>query len=192
MLNIVLFGPPGAGKGTQAELIKQTYQLIHISTGVVFRHNIENKTTLGEKAKNYIDKGELVPDQITIAMLKEEVLKHPKAKGFIFDGYPRTIDQANSLDQFLAQLDTSVTACIALEVGDEILINRLLERGKTSGRVDDQNEDKIRIRFIEYNKKTAVLKDFYQKQKIYHPISGVGKISEITDRLRTLIDGFAK
>ncbi len=188
MTNLVLFGPPGAGKGTQAEVLKDTYNLIHISTGVVFRHNITNQTELGKLAKSYIDAGDLVPDQVTIDMLRSEVEANPDAKGFIFDGFPRTQAQAAALDELLESMNTSVSGCVALEVDTELLVQRLLERGKTSGRSDDQDESKIRNRFDEYNQKTAILKDYYQGQDKFYAVDGVGDIPEITARLCDVID----
>ena len=188
MKNIVLFGPPGAGKGTQAELLKNKYDLVHISTGDVFRFNIKNQTELGMLAKSYMDKGDLVPDEVTIDMLEAEVDKNPDANGFIFDGFPRTEDQANALDTFLAKKNEGINAMIALEVPEDLLVTRLLERGKTSGRPDDQDETKIRNRFNEYNLKTAVLKDYYAAQNKFHGVDGVGSIEEITHRLSAVID----
>ena len=188
MTNIVLFGPPGAGKGTQATLLKEKYGLIHISTGDVFRYNIKNKTELGILAKSYMDDGNLVPDEITINMLEAEVDKTPNAKGFIFDGFPRTKSQAKALDEFLAKKGEIIDGMVALEVSEDLLVERLLERGKTSGRPDDQDEEKIRNRFNEYNNKTAVLKDYYAKQNKYFGADGVGTIKEITIRLSEVID----
>lgn len=188
MKNIVLFGPPGAGKGTQAEVLKSKYDLIHISTGDVFRFNIKNETDLGKLAKSYIDNGDLVPDQVTIDMLKAEVEKNPAAKGFIFDGFPRTESQAASLDAFLKEKNTSISGMVALEVPENLLVERLLNRGKTSGRADDQDETKIRNRFNEYETKTAILKDYYQKQHKYFGVDGVGSIDEITKKLQAVID----
>ena len=188
MKNIVLFGPPGAGKGTQADLLKNKYNLIHISTGDVFRFNIQNKTELGMLAKSYMDNGDLVPDQVTIDMLKAEVNKHPDANGFIFDGFPRTESQAESLDAFLKEKNTSISGMLALEVPENVLVERLLNRGKTSGRSDDQDESKIRNRFNEYESKTAILKDYYQKQNKYFGIDGVGSINDITSKLEEVID----
>lgn len=188
MTNIVLFGPPGAGKGTQAELLKEKYQLIHISTGDVFRQNIKNKTKLGVQAKTFMDKGDLVPDEITINMLKAEVEKNEKAKGFIFDGFPRTKLQAKALDSFLEEKKQTINAMIALEVPEDLLVERILNRGKTSGRTDDQDEEKIRNRFNEYNTKTAVLKDYYYAQNKYFGVDGVGTIPQITERLCAVFD----
>jgi adenylate kinase len=189
MINIVLFGKPGAGKGTQANFLKEKYGLKHISTGDVFRHNIKNGTELGKLAQSYIDKGDLVPDEVTIKMLQEEVEQAAEAPGFIFDGFPRTTAQAEALDHFLEMRDMKIDATIALEAEDDVLLERLLERGKVSGRSDDQDEGKIRNRFAEYNEKTAPLKAFYQGQGKFHSVNGVGAIEEITDRLSRVIDG---
>ncbi|WP_377716337.1 adenylate kinase [Pseudofulvibacter geojedonensis] len=188
MTNIVLFGKPGAGKGTQAEVLKEKYDLIHLSTGDIFRFNMKNDTELGKLAKSYINKGDLVPDEVTINMLKSEVEKHTDANGFLFDGFPRTTPQAEALDAFLATKEWKVTATIALEADDEVLVQRLLERGKTSGRADDQDEAKIRNRYEEYNEKTAPLIDFYQGQGKFHSVNGIGEIEEVTSRLSEVID----
>ena len=188
MTNLVLFGPPGAGKGTQATILKDKYQLIHISTGDVFRFNIKNKTELGLSAKSFIDKGQLVPDEVTINMLKAEVEKNAGANGFIFDGFPRTEAQAEALSNYLESLDTEVHAMIALEVEDEVLVKRLLEREKTSGRADDADEKVIRNRIKVYYDETAILKNYYQKQDKYYGVDGVGNIEEITERLSKVID----
>ena len=188
MKNIVLFGPPGAGKGTQAELLKEKYNLVHISTGDVFRFNIKNETELGILAKKYIDEGELVPDEVTINMLKAEVNKNTEANGFIFDGFPRTEDQAKALDEFLAEKNERINGMVALEVPEDLLVERILERGKTSGRSDDTDEEKIRNRFNEYNTKTAVLKDYYNVQGNFYGVNGVGSIEDITKRLADVFD----
>ena len=188
MTNLVLFGKPGAGKGTQAAFLKDKYNLVHISTGDIFRYNIKNETKLGKLAQSYMDKGDLVPDEVTIQMLQEEVEKNPNAEGFIFDGFPRTIAQAEALDAFLSSKGMRIHGTLALEADDEILIKRLVERGKVSGRTDDQDEEKIRNRFTEYNEKTAPLIAFYQAQGKYHPINGIGTIEEITTRLSETID----
>ena len=189
MINIVLFGKPGAGKGTQAEFLKSKYQLFHISTGDLFRHHISNKTDLGKLAQSYMDKGDLVPDQVTIDMLKDAVENNPDAKGFIFDGFPRTEKQAEALDRFLNDKSMKITATLALEADDDVLVARLINRGKTSGRADDQDETKIRNRFEEYNSKTAPLRKFYNAQGKFHSVDGIGGIDQITQRLTTLIDG---
>ena len=188
MKNIVLFGPPGAGKGTQAEFLKTKYDLIHISTGDVFRYNIKNETELGLLAKSFMDKGNLVPDEVTIDMLKAEVDRNQDANGFIFDGFPRTESQAASLDLFLAQKQSRIDGMIALEVPENLLVERLLNRGKTSGRSDDQDEIKIRNRFNEYESKTAILKNYYQNQHKYFGVDGVGSIEDITAKLEKVID----
>ncbi|MEM9364333.1 MAG: adenylate kinase [Bacteroidota bacterium] len=188
MINLVLFGKPGAGKGTQAGFLKEKYNLKHISTGDVFRYNMKNGTELGKLAKSYIDRGDLVPDEVTIDMLKDEVEKNPQAAGFIFDGFPRTDAQAEALDNFLESKNMQIDATIALEADDDILVARLLERGKESGRSDDQDEDKIRNRFDEYNAKTAPLRAYYEKQGKFHSVNGIGDISEITERLGKVID----
>jgi adenylate kinase len=189
MINIVLFGKPGAGKGTQAEFLKEKYNLTHLSTGDIFRFNIKNETALGQLAKSYMDAGDLVPDSVTIQMLESEVDKNPHSAGFLFDGFPRTNAQAEALDAFLATKNQHITATIALEANDEILVQRLLERGKTSGRVDDQDEDKIRNRYQEYNEKTAPLMAYYSNQGKYYAVDGIGQIQEITQRLSAVING---
>ncbi len=188
MTNLVLFGPPGAGKGTQAEFLKEKYNLIHISTGDVFRFNIKNETALGMLAKSYMDKGELVPDQVTIDMLNAEVEKNAGAKGFIFDGFPRTNAQADALADLLDSKDSQINAMIALEVDDEVLVQRLIGRGKTSGRPDDADENIIRNRIKEYYNKTAILKDYYSAQGKYFGVDGVGSIEDITQRISDVIN----
>ena len=188
MKNIILFGKPGAGKGTQAALLRDAFQLVHISTGDLFRYNIGNNTSLGALAKSYMDQGDLVPDEVTIKMLEAEVGANPDAGGFIFDGFPRTAKQAEALDEFLHGKEMSIQATIALEVDEEVLIKRLLNRGKDSGRADDQNEEKIRNRFEEYNNKTAPLISYYKAQNKFHSITGVGTVTEISEQLIALLD----
>lgn len=184
MLNIVLFGPPGAGKGTQSENLIKHYNLCHLSTGDIFRANIKGGTELGLLAKSYIDKGALVPDEVTIKMLESEYNKATNAQGFIFDGFPRTEKQAESLDAFLSSKGTSITKMLALEVNDDELMKRLLERGKSSGRADDQNPEIINNRIKVYNNETAPLKNYYSKQNKFVSIEGIGTIDEIFDRLK--------
>src|SRR5690606_795963 len=160
----------------------------HISTGDVFRYNIKNETDLGNLAKSFMAKGKLVPDEITIDMLSNEVDKNPKANGFIFDGFPRTVAQADALGYLMDDKDSQIDAMVALEVDDEILVQRLLNRGKTSGRADDKDENIIRNRIKVYYNETAVLKDYYQEKDKYYGVDGVGTISEITERLSKVID----
>ncbi|PCJ85015.1 MAG: adenylate kinase [Flavobacteriales bacterium] len=191
MLNIVLFGPPGAGKGTQSEKLIEQYNLVHISTGDLFRHHLKNETELGVKAKGYMDKGELVPDEVTIGMLEEKVNQHPDAKGFIFDGFPRTAPQAEALDDFLSGKNTKITLMLALGAAEEELVKRLLLRGKDSGRADDSDESIIRNRIKVYNEQTAILADFYSKQGKYEVVNGVGGIDEIFNRLCIAINQLA-
>ena len=188
MINIVLFGKPGAGKGTQAEFLKSKYQLFHISTGDLFRHHISNKTNLGQHAQSYMSNGDLVPDQVTIDMLKDAVDTNADAKGFIFDGFPRTTKQAEALDDFLSEKSMEISATLALEANEDVLMERLVTRGKISVRVDDQDEEKIRKRFQEYNNKTALLRDFYTAQGKFHSVNGFGSVDDITQRLTALID----
>ncbi|MFP9115669.1 adenylate kinase [Flavobacterium sp. RHBU_3] len=190
MINIVLFGKPGAGKGTQAEFLKTKYSLKHISTGDLFRYHKSNNTELGQLAQSYADKGMLVPDDVTTKMLQDEVNRNPDVAGFLLDGYPRTIAQAEALDAFLESKGQSVTATVALEANDEILVARLLERGKTSGRADDQDEALIRKRYQEYNEKTAPLADYYKKQHKFYEVDGIGSIEEVTERLSLVLDKF--
>ena len=188
MTNLVLFGKPGAGKGTQAAFLKDKYNLVHISTGDIFRFNIKNETKLGKLAQSYIEKGDLVPDEVTIQMLQEEVEKNPNAEGFLFDGFPRTIAQAEALDAFLSSKGMRIHGTLALEADDEVLIKRIVERGKVSGRADDQDEEKIKNRFVEYNEKTAPLIAYYKEQGKYHAVDGIGTVEEITVRLSKAID----
>ena len=188
MINLILFGKPGSGKGTQAEFVKQKYDLVHISTGDVFRFNISKNTELGELAKSYMDKGDLVPDKVTIKMLEAEVEKFPNANGFIFDGFPRTSTQAQILDDFLNSKNMSISMTIALDVDENLLIDRLINRGKDSGRTDDQDKSKIQNRFDEYNKKTAPLIDYYKSQNKFFEIDGIGEINDISKRIFDVID----
>ena len=190
MKNFVLFGKPGSGKGTQAEHLSEKYKLYHISTGDLFRKNISQNTNLGLLAQSYMDKGELVPDEVTIKMLDNEIKENSQSKGFLFDGFPRTIAQAESLDKFLKSINMQINATIALDVDEEELISRIIDRGKTSNRSDDQDIEKIQNRFNEYNMKTSTLSKYYKDQKKFFEVDGSGSVDEITKRLFDLIDSF--
>ena len=184
MINIVLFGPPGSGKGTQALNLIQQFNLKQISTGDLFRSNIKNSTELGQLAKSFIDKGELVPDQVTIDMLTDELRKPCDAAGYIFDGFPRTAAQTEALEHIVRDvLHDDIDICLALIVDDEVLVERLVKRGETSGRTDDSNEEIIRNRIKEYYAKTAEVAELYKKQGKYVEVDGVGDISEIAEKL---------
>ena len=188
MLNIVLFGPPGAGKGTQSERLIAKYDLVHLSTGDIFRSNIKGETDLGKLAKSYMDQGLLVPDLVTIDMLRSEVIKYENPKGFIFDGFPRTNAQAEALDSFLSSLNSSITLMVSLEVEENELKTRLLKRAGVSGRADDANPEVIANRITIYNKETAPVKLFYQTQNKFVAIDGIGSIDDITQRIFSAID----
>lgn len=184
MINIVLFGPPGSGKGTQAQQIIEKFNLKQVSTGDLFRFNMKNDTDLGKLAKSYIDKGELVPDQVTIDMLVDELRKPTDTNGFIFDGFPRTATQTEALENIVRdELGAEISICLSLVVEDEVLVGRLLKRGETSGRTDDSNEDIIRNRIKEYYTKTAEVAELYKKQGKYVEVNGIGDISEISEKL---------
>ncbi len=184
MINIVLFGPPGSGKGTQAQNLIEKFNLKQISTGDLFRYNMKNETELGKLAKSYIEKGQLVPDQVTIDMLIDEVKKPTEAAGFIFDGFPRTSAQTEALEKIVKDvLNDDIDVCLSLIVEDETLVQRLLKRGETSGRADDSNEEIIRARITEYYAKTAEVAELYKKQGKYVDINGVGEIFEISEKL---------
>lgn len=186
-LNIFL-GPPGAGKGTQSSRLIQKYGLVHLSTGDVFRYNIKNETELGLMAKRYIDQGKLVPDEVTNNMVKDFIQRNSNSNGFIFDGYPRTIAQGENLATVLREMNAQVTCMMALKVDEDELVNRLLERGKTSSRPDDQDESIIRNRFKVYNDETSPLADYYNKQGKYIAVHGMGSIDDIFRDLCTAID----
>nr|WP_314497604.1 adenylate kinase [uncultured Chryseobacterium sp.] len=184
MINIVLFGPPGSGKGTQAQNLIEKFNLKQISTGDLFRFNMKNDTELGKLAKSYIDKGELVPDQVTIDMLIDELRKPTDAAGFIFDGYPRTAVQTEALEKIVKEeLNNDIDVCLSLIVEDKILVERLLKRGETSGRTDDSNVEIIENRIKEYYTKTAEVAELYKQQGKYVEINGVGEINEISEKL---------
>ena len=191
MINIVLFGPPGSGKGTQAKFLEEKFNLKQLSTGDMFRFNLKNQTELGKLAQSYMDKGHLVPDEVTTNMLREELKKHTGYAGFIFDGYPRTTAQADSLDTILKEdLNQEVSVCLSLRVEDEILVQRLLGRGLESGRADDANESVIRERIVEYYTKTDEVAEHYKAQGKLVDINGVGEIEEITTELSQEIEKF--
>lgn len=183
MINLILFGPPGSGKGTQAQTIVSKFGLTHISTGDLFRYEISNKTPLGMKAKGFMDEGMLVPDEVTIGMLENKLNSSPNEKGYIFDGFPRTIPQAEALDKLLEGRETKITHLLALDVDDEEIVQRLLKRGETSGRPDDQNEEVIRKRIVEYTEKTSPVFNFYSKQNISKKLNGVGSLEDIFNRI---------
>lgn len=188
MVNIILFGPPGSGKGTQAELLVKEYGILHISTGDLFRYEMSNNTPLGLKAKEYMAKGELVPDSVTIGMLENKVNDNPGVAGIIFDGFPRTIAQAEALDTFLENKGTSVTCLVALDVPDEELVTRLIKRGELSGRADDKDENIIRNRINVYKSETTPVFDYYKAKNKSSLIHGVGSIEEIFGRIKHAID----
>lgn len=189
MLNLVLFGPPGAGKGTQSQKLIDKYQLKHISTGDLFRAHIKNQTALGQQVSKLIADGELVPDSITIAMLEEEVDKNVDAKGFIFDGFPRTVPQAAELDKFLETKGSSISGVIALDVDQDELTRRIAERHKISGRPDDDAE-KLKKRVSEYFTKTVHVLPYYEAQAKLSKVNGIGEIEVIFDNLCQVIDKY--
>lgn len=188
MINLILFGPPGSGKGTQAAKLVEKYSLLHISTGDLFRYEMGNDTPLGLEAKSYIEKGELVPDSVTVGMLRNKVESNMEVKGYIFDGFPRTIPQAEALDRLLAEKGTAVSKLIMLNVKDDELVKRLLERGKTSGRKDDADESIIRNRIEVYKEETSPVYDFYADKGKAVKVNGIGTIDEIFGRLCAEID----
>jgi len=190
MLNLVLFGPPGAGKGTQSQKLIEKYGLIHLSTGDLLRGEISQGTTLGLEAKKLMDAGLLVPDEVVIGMISNKLDANKDAKGFIFDGFPRTVAQAAALDELLETKEEAISGMIALEVNDDELEHRLLLRGKDSGRPDDANPEVIRKRIVEYNNKTAPVADFYKKQNKFTSINGIGTIDEIFSTIVTVIAGY--
>lgn len=191
MLNIVLFGPPGAGKGTQSEKLIDRYKLVHISTGDLFRKHLGEGTDLGKLAQKYMDEGNLVPDEVVIGMVEAKIKEHLDAPGFIFDGFPRTINQAAALDKMLLGHDLNISGMIALEVPEEELRQRIKGRAKTSGRVDDQDDAKITQRIKVYQEETSPVAGYYKQQDKYNSIHGVGSIDEIFNQITSVIDRFS-
>jgi adenylate kinase len=192
MVNIILFGPPGSGKGTQSANLINKFGLIHLSTGDLLRSEIEAKTPLGLEARKVMDQGILVPDEVVIGMISSKLDANPEARGFIFDGFPRTTAQAEALDKLLSLKKTAISNVLALEVPEDELINRLLKRGETSGRTDDANEEVIRARIVEYHNKTAPVADHYAKYGKFKKIKGEGSVDEIFDRLSKEIESLVE
>ncbi|HRW75232.1 MAG: adenylate kinase [Lewinellaceae bacterium] len=188
MIHLILFGPPGSGKGTQAAKLVEHYGLTHISTGDLFRYEMENDTPLGQKAKAYMAKGQLVPDEVTIGMLRNKVNSVGETRGFIFDGFPRTVAQAEALDAFLAEKNEEITGLVALDVHEEEIVKRILMRGETSGRPDDNDESIIRKRIEVYKNETTPVSDHYRRIGKSHLVQGIGSIDEIFQRLTGVID----
>lgn len=191
MINLVLFGPPGAGKGTQSEKIIAKYGFVHLSTGDLFRKHLSEGTALGTLAKKYMNEGNLVPDEVVISMVGEKIKENPGARGVIFDGFPRTVPQAKALDALLQGMGQSISGMVALEVDEEELKTRIRKRGETSGRADDQEEDKINTRIRVYNEETIPVAEYYKSQNKYYPVKGIGDIEEIFNNITKAIDSFA-
>jgi adenylate kinase len=183
MFNLILFGPPGSGKGTQSERLTERFGLIHLSTGNLLREEIVKQSRLGLEAKSFMDNGQLVPDSVVIGMIRSAIANNPQAKGFLFDGFPRTVAQAQALDELLAENQSEIHTVLALQVTQEELVDRLLNRGKTSGRSDDINEDIIRARIMEYENKTSPVAGYYEQFGKFVRIKGEGDIEEIFDAL---------
>ena len=188
MFNLILFGPPGSGKGTQSEMLVEKYGLVHLSTGNLLREEIAQKTPLGLEAKSFMDKGQLVPDEVVIGMVDSYFDKHPGANGFLFDGFPRTVAQAVALDKLLELKKTEIATVLALDVTEEELVKRLLNRGKTSGRSDDTDESVIRKRFNVYSNETTPVADHYKKARKFQTIKGEGSVSDIFSAISDAID----
>lgn len=187
MFNLILFGPPGSGKGTQSEKIVEKFGLIHLSTGNLLRQEIHDKTPLGMEAKNFMDKGQLVPDEVVIGMIDSHLEKHPESKGFLFDGFPRTVAQAEALDKLLSLKKTSISKVLALDVDEDELVKRLLKRGETSGRSDDTNEEVIRRRFSVYKNDTQPVAEYYKQEEKFETVKGIGTVDEIFEAISNCI-----
>ena len=188
MFNLILFGPPGSGKGTQSEKLITKYNLKHLSTGDLLRSEIAKKTPLGVEAKKFMDKGQLVPDEVVIGMISDALDNHPGVVGFLFDGFPRTATQADALDKLLELKNLSINVMLALDVTEEELVKRLVKRGETSGRPDDDNEHVIKTRIQEYHKKTAPVADHYKKVNKVILVKGEGSVEDIFRGLTKEID----
>lgn len=188
MFNLILFGPPGSGKGTQSERLISKYGLKHLSTGDILRSEIANQTPLGQAARSFMDKGQLVPDEVVIGMISSALDNNPQAHGFLFDGFPRTTAQAEALDKLLSQKGTSIAVVLSLQVSEDELVKRLKNRGLTSGRSDDSKEEVIHARFVEYQKKTAPVAEYYHKYDKVVNIPGEGDVDEIFQALSREID----
>jgi adenylate kinase len=188
MFNIILFGPPGSGKGTQSARLVEKYGLIHLSTGDLLRSEINRQTQLGMEAKAIMDRGELVPDAVVVGMIASAVDANPGVGGFLFDGFPRTVAQSEALDHLLKEKGTSIGVVLALEVSEEELVKRLLKRGLTSGRSDDNSEEVVRARIVEYHKKTSVVAGYYRQFNKVVDVKGEGTVEEISSLLCSEID----
>lgn len=187
MLNIILFGPPGAGKGTQSQFLREKYNLTYISTGEILREEIAAETELGLQVKEIIGQGNLVSDEIVAKIIEKKISENRESAGFLFDGYPRTVKQAEILDDMMKKFNMNLSGVLSLEVPEEMLIERMLERGKTSGRADD-NLESIKHRFVEYEAKTRPVLDFYQGKGNLYPVNGVGEIPQIFENLCKVIE----
>ena len=188
MINLILFGPPGSGKGTQAAKLVEKYNLVHISTGDLFRSEMSEGTPLGNQAKTFIEQGTLVPDEVTIGMLRNKVRANPSAEGFIFDGFPRTVPQAQALDSLMQEMGEEISLLVSLKVDDEEITRRILNRGKTSGRTDDNDEAIVRNRIRVYQNETTPVFDFYARKGKAVKVEGIGSIEEIFERLGAEIE----
>lgn len=191
MLNIVLFGAPGAGKGTQSQKLIEKYNLLHLSTGDIFRKHLSEGTQLGKEARQYMDAGKLVPDTVVINMVRDKIESNQGVNGFIFDGFPRTVPQAQALDQMLQELGLDISCMVALDVPEEELKRRIAERGKVSGRADDQDPDKINTRIQVYRDETMPVAEYYKKQQKFVGVHGVGSIDEIFDAICTKVEEYS-
>ena len=192
MINIVLFGPPGSGKGTQSDNIINKFNLTHISTGDLFREHLDQGTELGKLAQQFMDDGNLVPDEIVINMVDNKLKENNDHAGYIFDGFPRTVPQAKALDRLLEDLEMPINLTIALEVDDNELKNRILERGKTSGRVDDQSKEKVETRIRVYKEETLPVANYYKNQNKFHSINGIGPIEDIANNISRVIEEYTR